>query len=96
MEKKGSNLDILEIYKNTTKRCVKFMDEDNLKVQTTNIQEIYNHYQHYSNDLILVLDFRSKKLYENCHIIDSINIPLDGSKITDFILFKEANFLKQF
>lgn len=29
-----------------------------LKIQTTNAQELYNHYQYFKNDQILVIDFR--------------------------------------
>jgi hypothetical protein len=31
-----------------------------LKIQTTNAQEIYNHYQNYETEQVLVIDFRSK------------------------------------
>ena len=31
-----------------------------LKIQTTNAQELYNHYQYFKNEQILVIDFRNK------------------------------------
>jgi hypothetical protein len=65
--------------KNTAARCAKFIGSDEpLKIQTTNAQEVYNHYQVFKSEEILILDFRSQKAFEDCHFLESINIPYDA------------------
>jgi Dual specificity phosphatase, catalytic domain len=67
-----------------------------LKIQTTNAQELYNHYQYFKNDQMLVLDFRSKKDFENWHLTGSINVPSDELRVSDLINFAEEKFIKKY
>ena len=45
---------------------------------------------------MVIFDFRSKAAYEDCHIKNSINIPLDSWTPYDFINFNESNFISSF
>lgn len=76
--------------------CLNFLSGSCLKVQTTNIQEIYNHYQHFDSDHLLILDFRSKTDYEKYHIVDSISVPYEDLEIAELLEFDEARFTKKY
>lgn len=67
-----------------------------LKIQTTNAQELYNHYQYFKNDQILVIDFRNKKSFESWHITGSINVPIDELWVSELINFNEERFIKKY
>lgn len=67
-----------------------------LKIQTTNAQELYNHYQYFKNDQILVIDFRNKKAFESWHLNGSINVPYDELKVSELINFNEEKFIKKY
>jgi protein-tyrosine phosphatase len=83
--------------KNTASRCLKFIGSDKpLKIQTTNAQEVYNHYQVFKSEEILILDFRSKEAYEDCHFLESINIPHDAWSLNDFLSFSEKEFSNKY
>ena len=81
----------------TATKCSQFMGTESLlKIQTTNAQELYNYYQTFNHSQILVLDFRSKNKFEICHFIGSINIPSDFFSLSDFLSFKESNFIRKY
>lgn len=67
-----------EKLRNTAARCAKHIGFDApMKIQTTNAQEVYNHYQVFEAEQILILDFRSREAFEKCHYVDSISVPHD-------------------
>ncbi|CAI2369367.1 unnamed protein product [Moneuplotes crassus] len=76
-------------------------DQSSVKLQTANAQELYNYFQVYGNTLyfkqqILILDFRPSDQFELCHLVSSINIPLEKCLDSDFTSFKESRFLTKF
>jgi cyanophycinase-like exopeptidase len=86
-----------EKLRNTAARCAKFIGSDvPIKIQTTNAQEVYNHYQVFDAEQILILDFRSRKAFEKCHFVDSISVPHDVCALTDFLSFKEQEFSNKY
>jgi len=91
-----TDYELQNLYKTDSKSWIKFMGDNSLKVQTTNIQEIYNHYQHFDNEQLLVVDFRSKAAFQKYHIVDSINIPLDEVEISKLISFDESEFIESY
>ena len=64
------NVDVVDynsILDSLTKEDIKadidFLGTEPININTTNAQQIFNHYQMYSN--ILVFDLRSRKLYKS-------------------------------
>ena len=86
----------MDVTANSIKISQEFLGDAPMKLQTTNIQEIYNHYQHFDSEQLLVIDFRCKDSYNSSHIVDSINIPLDRFKITHFTNFNEPCILNNY
>jgi hypothetical protein len=64
---------------------VDFLGYEEIKIKTTNAQEIFNYYQGFPQ--ILVWDMRAKKHYQNCHLKSSVNLPVDKFVDDDFINF---------
>jgi rhodanese-related sulfurtransferase len=67
-----------------------------LKIQTTNAQGIYNLYQVFGADQILIIDFRSQAAFENSHFVGSINVPHESYAMSDFLNFNETEFMKKY
>jgi len=90
----------LKILAKTAKRCAQFISTDTplnkLKIQTTNAQEIYNHYQVFNNSQILILDFRNKESFEHCNFIGSINVPSDELSLSYLLQFDPVKFSAKF
>ncbi|CAI2369738.1 unnamed protein product [Moneuplotes crassus] len=97
MEKEGSTKLTSETFvANISASCAKVMGKDmKVKLQTTNAQELYNHFQVFKSQ-ILIMDFRPKEQFEQSHLVGSINIPSDKVKEADFTNFDEDSFLEKF
>lgn len=78
------------------KRCFDFLATSPLKIQTTNAQEIFNHLQFFKNNQFLIVDFRSKDAFDNCHIKDSINVPIEECAPDDLVEFDEHLFINKY
>lgn len=100
MEQNNPTTDVSKVHRLLSahaSKCAKFIGLDSpLKIQTTNAQQLFNHYQSDFRDHILVLDFRTQKEFEKYHISGSLNVPLDVCSPSDFITFSEASFLNKY
>lgn len=93
----SKNSDIRQTLSTSASKCAKYIGFDApLKIQTTNAQELYNHYQFFDRDQIIVLDFRCQKAFEKCHIVGSINVPTEACTPSDFLNFSETKFSKAY
>jgi rhodanese-related sulfurtransferase len=72
---------------------VDFIGHEQMSIKTTNAQEIFNYYQHFSK--ILIIDMRAKKHYDNCHLKRSINFPVDQFVDNDFINFDPQKIIDE-
>ena len=57
---------------------------------------IYNNFQYFVKNEMVIFDFRSRDAFQDCHIKNSINIPLESWTPYDFINFNESKFAQSF
>lgn len=76
--------------------CYDYMASEPLKIQTTNAQEIFNHLQFFDGHQFLIIDFRTRESFENYHVKDSLNVPLEECTAEELISLDENTFINKF
>ena len=94
-ETNSPKVDYSQILKNITeedfKTSIDFIGSNPIELRTTNAMQIYNYYQMFPK--IMVIDLRSTKLYNYCHLKCSVNLPVDVFDDNMFINFNPKDII---